>query len=761
MAAPSPTARAHPETEIVHRSCPTCEASCGLRVEIDRASARVLRIEGDPDDARSEGYLCPKAYAMKEIYEDPERLRRPIKKNPDGSWSEIAWDEAMALAASRLLEIKEKYGANANGYYIGNPTGHNVGAQLYLPPLMNGLGTQRSFSAATMDQHPQNVALHTMFGDPWLFPIPDLERTDFFVCMGGNPLVSQGSLMSGPNAKKRLRRIVDDGGRVVVIDPRRTETADVASDHLFIKPGADAWFLLSVCQVLFEEGLVRPGRLADFTDGLDRMRELAAPYTPERVADVTGVAPETTRQLVRDFCAAKGAWYGRIGLCTQEFGTLASWLVLVVNVLTGRLDAEGGMLFPRPATGRSEAGRPAEPFAHGRYRTVKRGSPEVGNQLPCGLMAEEIEAASAGDERMRGLIVTMGNPVLSAPNGERLAAALDELDFMLAIDIYLNETTRHADLILPSTVQLEHENYDFLFETTTVHNFARWSPALFAPDGGDDDAPRDMWRIYCELGARLAGAPSWEIVDDMMIKGMLAMMVGPGTGCPDTTPEQAFEMLQDDQGPMRLIEGMIRVGPYGDRFGANPDGLNLEKLRAADHGIDLGPLRAERLPDVIPFERIDLCPAYVVADLARLEAAFDERRRDDRLVLVGRRQVRNMNSWLHNLPALAKGPNRCTLLVHPDDAARLGLETGGLARVRSRVGEIEVACDVTDEMMPGVVSLPHGYGHQLPGVRLSVAQARQPGACANYLTDEDAIDVPSATHVANGIPVEVSAARRA
>ncbi len=744
-------------TEIVFRSCPTCEASCGLRVEIDSETRSVLRIEGDPDDPRSEGYLCPKAYAMKEVYEDPERLKKPILKNADGSWTEIEWDEAMELATSKLLGIKEKYGANANGYYIGNPTGHNVGAQLYLPPLLSGLGTERSFSAATMDQFPQNVALHTMIGDPWMFPIPDIQRTEFFVCMGGNPLVSQGSLMSAPNAKKRLTAILERGGRVVTIDPRRTETAEIASDHIFIKPGSDAYFLLSVCQVLFEEGLVRPGRLANFTDGLDRIEQIAQTYTPERVEAATGIAPDTTRQLVRDFCAVRGAWYGRIGLCTQEFGTLAHWLVYVVNVLTGRLDAEGGMMFPRPATGRGEAGRPAEPFQYGRYKTAARGIPEISGQIPCGLLTEEMEEASAGEDRMRGFISTMGNPVLSAPNGERLASALDELDFMLSLDIYLNETSRHADLIMPSTVQLEHENYDFLFETTSVQNFSRWSPKLFAPD----DDQRDQWQIYCELGARLAGAPSWEVVDDMMVKGMLGMMIGPNTGCPDITPEEAFESLQDEHGPMRMIECMIRVGPYGDRFSRSDGddaGINLRKLREADHGIDLGEMKGGRLPEAMPMDRIDLCPEYITADLPRLEAALEEHSRKDRLVLVGRRQIRNMNSWLHNLPALAKGPNRCTLFVHPEDAKRLGVENGKFVRVRSRIGEIQVECQVTDEMMQGVVSLPHGYGHRLKGVRLSVAQARQPGACSNYLTDETVLDVPSGTHVANGIPVEIVAA---
>jgi anaerobic selenocysteine-containing dehydrogenase len=412
------------------------------------------------------------------------------------------------------------------------------------------------------------------------------------------------------------------------------------------------------------------------------------------------------------------------------------------------------MMFPRPATGRSEAGRPAQPFEYGRYKTVAKGIPEIAGQIPCGVMAEEIEEASAGEQRMRGFITTMGNPVLSAPNGERLAAALEELDFMVSLDIYLNETTRHADLILPSTVQVEHENYDFLFEGTGITNFSRWSSALFEPKEGQ----RHQWQIYCELGARLAGAPSWEVVDDMMVKGMLAMMVGPGTGCPNITPEAAYEDLQDEHGPLRMVECMIRVGPYGDKFGANPEGLNLVKLRAADQGIDLGFMQPARLPESMPNERIDLCPEYILADIPRLENALEERSREDRLVLVGRRQIRNMNSWLHNLPALAKGPNRCTLLLHPDDAKRLGVEGGKFVRVKSRIGEVEVECQITDEMMPGVVSLPHGYGHKLKGVRLSVAQQKQPGACSNYLTDETVLDIPSGTHVANGIPVEVTAA---
>jgi len=742
-------------SETLYRSCPTCEASCGLVCEIDRERREVLSIQGDPEDPRSRGYLCPKAWAMQETHRDPDRLREPLRKRADGSWESLDWETALDYAASRLREIKDAHGADALGYYIGNPTGHNVGGQLYIPALIGGLGTQRSFSAATMDQFPQNVALRTMLGDGWMFPIPDLDRCDFLVCMGGNPLVSQGSLMSAPDARRRLREIHERGGRVVVIDPRRSETAEVANQHIFIRPGTDAFFLLSVCQVLFAEGRVSPGRVGDFVDGLERVEALAAEFPPEAVAAATRIEPEITRALARDFAAAeRGAWYGRIGLCTQEFGTLASWLVYVVNVLLGRLDEPGGMMFPRPATGNSEPGPPAGPIETGRFHTAARTLPEVDGQLPCGAMAEEIEAASAGEARMRGLVTVCGNPVLSAPNGPRLSKALDELDFMVSVDIYLNETTRHADLILPSTVQLEHENYDFLFQTTAVRNFARWSPQFFEPDSGN----LEHWRILVEIGARLQGV-RWEQVDDLMLGGMLAQMVGPGSRCPDVSPESARKALGEERGPLRFIDAMLRVGPYGDRFDPESDGLNLARLRQAPHGVDLGALE-RRLPEALktPDRRIDLAPDYILQDIPRLRDGLARRSEDDSLLLVGRRQLRNMNSWLHNLPGLASGSSRCRLLLHGEDARRLGLSSGSAARVRSRSGEVIAECEISDAMMPGVVSLPHGFGHAREGVRLQVAQSRQAGVSSNDLTDEWVLDVPSGTHVANGIPVVVEAA---
>ncbi len=745
-----------PHVETVHRSCPICEASCGLRIQVDRDQQKVLRIEGDPDDHRSQGYLCSKAYAVKEVHEDSDRLRTPLRKRADGSWEKIGWEEAFTYATERLHAIRDAYGRDAIGFYIGNPTGHNAGAQLYTAPFGAALATERSFSAGTMDQFPQNIALHGMVGDGWLFPIPDIDRTDFFICMGGNPLASQGSLMSAPNAGKRLSAIRERGGKVVVIDPRRTETAEISSQHIFIRPGSDAYFLFSVVNVLFDEDRVDLGRLADFTDKVEQVRKLAKPFTPKAVAAATGIDPDVTRRLVRDFCAAeRAAWYGRIGLCTQEFGTLASYLIYVVGVLTGTMDRVGGMMFPMPATGDRGRGPVTQPIQVGPYKTVKRGIPKIDGQIPCGLMAEEIEEESAGEKRMRALITVAGNPVLSAPNGDRLERALPELDFMISVDIYLNETTRHADLILPSTTQLEHENYDMLFQGTSVRNFARWSPRTFEP--GPDQ--RDHWRILLELAAHYSGATA-EQVDDAMVDGMLAGFVGgPDTRVPEVSVEEARAKIDDERGPMRLIDIMIRTGVYGDRFDDSSEGLSLAKLRQRTNALDLGPLEP-RLPEAIkwPSQRIDLAPEHIVADVARLSGGLAERSRGDRMVLVGRRQLRNMNSWLHNLPVLARGRNRCTLLISTKDAERLGIADGGDVRVAGRVGEIVVEAAVTDEMMPGVVSLPHGFGHSRPGTRLAVAEKLAPGVCSNLLTDELPLDVPSGTHVANGIPVKVETA---
>jgi anaerobic selenocysteine-containing dehydrogenase len=568
-------------------------------------------------------------------------------------------------------------------------------------------------------------------------------------------MISQGSLMSAPNVKQRLDALRARGGRLVVVDPRRTETAARADRHLFIRPGTDAFLLFALVHVLFAENRVDPGRPAAFTDGIAALRALAEPFAPEAVARVTGIEADAIRALAREFSdAPSAACYGRVGTCTQRFGTLSSWLVDVVNVLTGNLDRPGGAMFPRPATGQAEPHVwDGAPLPYARWRSRVRGLPEFDGQLPAAVMAEETE--SAGEERMRGFVTVSGNPVLSTPNGDRLRRALEQLEFMVSIDIYLNETTRHADVILPSTTQLEHPNYDFLFQGTAVRNFARWSPRVFEPS----PEARDLGHVLTEVAARMNGATA-DALDDLLFGGMLATFVGkPGSPCADVTPALARAKLGDARGPERLLDLMLRAGPFGDHFDDAAEGLSLATLEALPHAVDLGPLEP-RLPGMLRTEgrRLDLVPELLVEDVARLRAALAEPRDDGRLLLIGRRQMRSMNSWLHNVPGLAKGRERCRLLVSPADAERLALREGEPAKVRSRAGEVTARVTVSDEMMPGVVSLPHGYGHTDPAVRLSVATARQPGSNSNQLCDEQLIDAPSGTSVANGIPVEVSPA---
>ncbi len=735
----------------IHRSCPICEANCGLRVQIQPDARQVLRIEGDPDDPRSRGHLCPKAYALKGVHEDPDRLRQPLRRR-GSDWEEVGWDEAFDFAAERLAEIRGQHGNDAVGLYIGNPTGFDVGSMLYNRALAGALATPRTFSGATMDHQPKLVSARALFGKSAILPIPDIDRCQYFLCLGGNPLVSQGSLMSAPDMRGRLRAIQERGGRVVVVDPRRTETARTADEHLFIRPGSDALFLFSMVHVFFAEGLVKLGHLADCTDGVDEVRRLAAPFSPEATAAVTGIDADRTRRIAREFAAAEGACcYGRIGTCTVEFGLLASWLVDVVGILTGHFDAVGGMMFPRPATGQHEPGRPGPEFEIGRWRTVARGIPEIESQLPCAALAEEID--SAGDRRVRALVTVAGNPVLSTPNGVRLAKALGQLDFMLSLDIYLNETTRHADLILPNAPQLEHENFDFLTQSTTVRNFVRWSPAAFELEAGT----LPQWRVQLELAARLMGTDATTL-DDQLFEQELSRFVGKaGLPAESVTAQQARDLLGDEPGPMRRIDLMLRAGPYGDGFQEGADGLSLEKLREVPHAIDLGAL-TPRLPGILrsPGHRIRLDHPHIVQDVPRLRAKLDSDPED--LLLIGRRQARNMNSWLHNLPVLAKGRERCTLLVNPVDAERLALQHGSMGRIRSRVGELHVPVEISDEVMPGVVCLPHGFGHDQDETRLGVARDQQPGVNSNVLTDEEALDPLSNTSIANGIPVELQPA---
>jgi len=758
-----------PALELVHRTCPLCEAKCGLTVEVERETRRVHTVRGDPQDPFSEGYLCPKGYGLKGLFEDPDRLRRPLRRDrASGRWSEIGWDEAFDLVTARLRAVRETHGADAIAAYLGNPTAHDGLSAFYTGGFLRALGSRWRFSATSVDQLPKAVSSALLFGSSGAFAIPDVDRTDYFLVLGANPLASNGSLMTAPDMPERLRRLRARGGKLVVVDPRRSETARIADRHLFLRPGSDALFLFALVHVLFEEGLVRLGALEGQVNGVEAVRELAREFAPETVAAATGVAPEAVRTVARELAAAERAvCYGRIGTCTQEFGTLASWLVDVVNVLTGNLDRPGGALWPRPATS------PAHPkprrrgsLPYARWRSRVRGLPEFAGELPVAALAEEIDTPGPKGEGVRALVTLAGNPVLSTPNGARLAEAFARLDFMVSIDIYLNETTRFADVILPPTTHLERENYDLVFHGVSVRNTTKWSQAAFAPEPG----AMHQWDILLELTARLGGV-SAQVVDDLVLDHFLGQTVGAeGTACPDVTKEEAKAILAAEtgaRGPQRIVDLLLRTGPWGDRFRGEKngpggtDGLSLAALRAHPHGIDLGAMEP-RLAEVVATEsgKVELAHPLVVADVARLRAALDARRPDTgagRMVLIGRRHLRSNNSWMHNLPALAKGPDRCTLLVSPEDAARLGLADGGRAKVRSRVGSVEAPVVVSDEMMPGVVSLPHGFGHAVEGVRLSVA-ARHAGVCSNLLADETLLDALSGNAVLNGIPVEVSAA---
>ncbi len=745
-----------PHTRTAYRTCPLCEAGCGLEITV--RGDEVLRIRGDRADVFSHGYLCPKGSTLKQLHEDPDRLRRPLVRR-GGDFVEVTWDEAFAEVERLLVPVIERHGRDAVAVYIGNPTAHNLSAMLYTRALVQGVGTAARFSASTVDQMPKQVAAGYLFGSAVSVPVPDLDRTDYLLMLGANPYASNGSLCTAPDFPGRLEALRARGGKLVVVDPRRSRTAEAADEWIGLRPGTDAQFLFAIVHTLFAEGLADPGpRVGPLLDGWDELRELARPFSPEAVAPVCGVDAPIIRRLARELAAAPtAAVYGRIGTCTQEFGTLASWLVDVVNICTGNLDRPGGAMFALPAAGgattRGTPGRGAGFSVSRKHTTRVRKLPRVLGEFPVAALAEEID--TPGDGALRALITVAGNPVLSTPNSARLDRALARLDCLIAVDIYLNETTRHAHVILPPPSNLRRSHYDVLLLQFAVRNVANYSPPVLPPEAGEPDE----WEILCKLALIAQGAGAGAdpaVIDDMMASAAVHGAVrDEHSNVHGRDPEELLSEVGHRRGPERLLDIMLRTGPYGDGFGARPDGLSLAVLEANPHGVDLGPLQP-RLPGVLRTRsgRIELCNPELVADVPRLAATLD-RRVDGGFVLVGRRDLRSNNSWMHNLEVLVKGKPRCTLQVHPDDAARLGLTHGATARVTSRVGVVEAPVEVTDGIVPGVVSLPHGWGHDLDGIRMAVAQAR-PGVNSNVLADEELIDPLSGNAVLNGIPVTVA-----
>ena len=697
-----------------HRACHLCEAICGLLIETE--DDRVVAIKGDPDDPLSRGHICPKAVALRDIHEDPDRLRRPVKKVRDEGgvrWAEISWEEALDTTAERLLAIRRDHGVDAIGIYMGNPTVHNVGMMTHQNNLFRFLRTRNRFSATSVDQLPHHLASLWLFGHKSLFPIPDIDRTDYFLMLGANPVASNGSIWTVPDVRRRIKDLTARGGRLVVIDPRRTETAELASEHHFIRPGSDALFLAALLHTLFDEQLADPRQLASFVDGLDEVAAALAPFPAEAVADSTGIEASTLRGIARDFAAAEAAiCYGRMGVSTQAFGALCQWLIQLMNIATGNLDRPGGSLFTLPAMDQVQH---TGPGGFDRHRSRVRGLPEFDRELPAAVMAEEI--TTPGEGRIRALFTGAGNPVLSTPNGRALDAALEQLEFMVSLDPYLNETTRHADLILPPTSPLEHDHYDIAFHINAVRNTARYSEPVF-------DKPEDSlhdWEIFTALGERVAAALG--------------------------------EEPREPMAPHEMVDLGLQFGPYGRD---SEHKLDLATLKANPSGVDLGPL-APQLPERLlsADKRIHCAAPLPLGDLERLRDSLGED--SDTLRLIGRRHVRDNNSWMHNYHRLVKGRDRCTLLVHPADLDRHGLRDGDRARLASRTGELAVTVEASDSVMRGVVSLPHGYGHDRAGVRLGTARAKA-GVSCNDITDDLRLDALSGNAAVNGVPVTLAAA---
>ncbi|MGZ4464061.1 MAG: molybdopterin-dependent oxidoreductase [Nocardioides sp.] len=697
--------------------CNLCEAICGLELTLE--DGRVTAIRGNEADPLSRGHVCPKGVALADVYDDPDRLRRPVRRigtGPDAQWVEIGWDEALDLVAEGLASAVNTHGRNAVGVYLGNPNAHSLGSSTHGVPLVKSLGTRNRFSASSVDQIPHQLVAWQLYGHQLLLPIPDIDRTSYFLVVGANPMASNGSLMTVPDFPARVRDLKKRGGRMVVIDPRRTETAKVAGEHHFVRPGSDAVLLLAMLHVLLEEGLTSP---AAYVDNVETVRTLVADFTPEAAEPVCGVDAATIRRLTRELAAADGAAvYGRLGVSTHGFGSICQWAIQCLNLLTGNVDREGGLLFPEPAVdtvGRGLVGR-------GHYdvwRSRVRGLPEYGGELPAAVMREEIE--TPGEGQIRAMLTIAGNPVLSTPDGRSLARALDSLDFMAAVDIYLNETTRHADVVLPPTTALERDHYDLVFHGLAVRNTARFTPAVFAKD---DDARHD-WQVFGELARR---------IQDRL----------------DRKPGRRARLAQRARmaiSPTLQLTLLLATGRK----------VSMRQLRAHPEGVDLGPLRPT-LPGRLQTrdKRIDLAPPLVTGDLDRLRAslAAADLPGEDELLLIGRRHQQDNNSWMHNTARLTRGRPRHQLLMHPDDLAARGIAPGTSVTVTSRVGSVVVEVAASEDMMPGVVSLPHGYGHQVDGTRLGHA-SKVPGVSINDLTDPERLDL-SGNAALNGVPVTVT-----
>lgn len=743
-----------------YRTCNLCEAMCGIAIEVE--NNQIASIKGDTDDPFSKGHICPKALALKDIQEDPDRLKQPLMKTKDG-WKTISWNRAFDLVANKAKDIQKTHGKNALGAYFGNPNTHHHGNILFLLPFIQALKTKNRFSATSNDQLPHMQANLEMFGNQYLFPVPDIDHMDLFILLGSNPAASNGSLMSAPDYSARLKKICQRG-EVILIDPRKTETSKTSTEHLFIKPGTDAFLLLGILNTLFAENLIETGRLHPHMEGIAEIQLICAEFSPEKVSDITGISSQKIIDIANKLAKTPRACiFGRMGTSTQEFGGIATWLIYVINALSNHLDERGGLMFTKPAADMTEiTDWLGQKGRINRYKSLS-GLPEFSGELPASTMADQILLES--DEQIKMMFVVAGNPILSSSNSQRLDEAFKSLDFVVSIDFYLNETSRHADIILPPTAPLEQSHYDLAFNMISVRNVAKYSPALFE----NDKDTRHDWQILLELKKRLESLDllshakeltSYQVMKRVGPDGLLDLILrtGPyGTQLPGTSQTGRFlvDAIQGIIPSKHPIRKVIDLSPYGTPNRSLSKGLCLSSLLNYPHGIDLGPLQS-RLPERLytPKKRIRLAPINYLKDMTRLRKAF-ERQPTDELLLIGRRHVRSNNSWLHNSQRLVKGKNRCTLMIHPNDAKQAKLADGDTALVQSRVGMVHIETQITSDMMQGVISIPHGWGHSMPDTQLHVA-SNHPGVNLNILSDDQFVDRLTGTAALNGVPVSVT-----
>ncbi|TGM31373.1 molybdopterin oxidoreductase family protein [Leptospira levettii] len=708
-----------------YRSCNLCEAMCGLQIEVKNGT--IQNFKGDILDQFSRGHICPKGPELKSLYEDPDRIKFPIKRTNSG-WEKVSWVEALSDIAKQIVDLQTKYGNDVVAIYNGNPNVHNYGSMLYGQRFTSRIKTKNNFSATSVDQLPHQLLSYLMFGHQLLVPIPDIDRTTYFLILGGNPFASNGSLMTVPDVKKRLKAIQDRGGKYVVIDPRKTETAEHANEHIFIKPGTDVFFLLSLLNVIFEKKRNKPNSLVNEED-LNSIQRLTNEFHPTVVSKITGIPMDTIERIAMEFVNAPSAvCYGRVGVSTQEFGALCQWLINVINIVTGNLDKEGGAMFTLPAVdlvGEGSTMR-SSPGSFNTYQSRVRILPEFNDELPVSALAEEI--LTDGEGQIRVLATSAGNPVLSTPNGSKLEKALSQLDLMISFDFYLNETTKHAHYILPPTSTLEHDHYDLIFNVFAVRNTSRYNQPLFQPEEG----MLHDWEIFSDLTKRIE-------------------LVRSGKELPS-------ELIRTKLTPASIIDHALKSGPYGSKHNTEIQ-MSLELLKNSPHGIDLGPLKKsfpERL--YTKDKKIQLFPTLLQNDIPRLKTKFNEHLNSGHsnfpYLLIGRRHLRNNNSWMHNLPKLITGKPRCTMMVHPDDASLLGISNHEEVFVESKVGKLRIPVEITDELMKGVVSIPHGFGHNRSGTNQKVA-TQFSGVSINDLTDDQSIDEFSGNAAFSGIQVKI------